>query len=83
MKSAAEHNMLTQQGEEVDGGVGVGGGVLIKVNYNPATCNPCSHYWGTSQAGFPGYSNDIPAWTANVKHQQKVLKNVISAHVGH
>lgn len=53
------------------------------VNYNPATCSPCSHYWGTSQASFPGYSYDMPTWTADVKHQQKVLKYVISVHVGH
>lgn len=72
MKSTAEHNMLTQQGK----------GGLIKVNYNTATCNPCSQYWSSSLSRFPGDSYVIPTWTADVKHQQIVLKYVISAHVG-
>lgn len=59
------------------------GGALIKVNYNTATSNPCSQYWSTSQASFPGYSYDIPAWMADVKHQLIVLKYVISADMGH
>lgn len=78
MKPTAEHNMLTQQGD---------GGGLIKVNYNTATCNPCSQYWSTTSKASSQVIHIIFQtvfnWTTDSKHQQIVLKCVITAHVGH